>query len=168
MEVWTGLPLHRAELGQKLLEEPMPKEFHTTIGQRIFNTVLISLTRAGLALGPFSILTVRGRKTGKPYSLPVTPIELNGKRWLVSPYGEVSWVRNTRAAGVVTLTHGRTRQTVTIIGQAPTESAPILKAYLKRFPYVQRGGYFEATPDSPLEAFAAEARYHPVFQLSEQ
>ena len=145
----------------------MPKEFHTTIGQRIFNTVLVSLTRAGMTVGPFTVLTVQGRKTGKPYSLPVALIEWNGKRWLVSPYGEVSWVRNARAAGAVTLTRGRARQTATIIEQSPAESAPVLKEYLRRFSFVQRGGYFEVMPDSPLEAFAAEARHHPVFQLSD-
>ncbi len=146
----------------------MPKQFRVTLGQRMFNTVLIALIGAGVPVGPFSLLTVQGRKTGKSYRLPVTPIEWDGKRWLVSPYGSVSWVLNARAAGTVTLTYGRTRELVGIVEQSPTVSAPILKAYLKRFGYVRRGGYFDVTPESPLEAFIAEAPYHPVFQLVER
>jgi len=146
----------------------MPKQFRVTLGQRMFNTVLIALIGAGVPVGPFSLLTVQGRKTGKTYRLPVTPIEWDGKRWLVSPYGTVSWVLNARAAGTVVLTHGRTREIVGIVEQSPTQSAPILKAYLKRFRYVRRGGYFDVTPEAPVEAFVAEAPYHPVFQLVEQ
>ena len=143
----------------------MPKQFRVTLGQRIFNTVLIALISAGVPVGPFSLLTVQGRKTGKSYRLPVTPIEWDGKRWLVSPYGAVSWVLNARAAGTVMLTRGRTRELLGIVEQSPTVSGPILKAYLKRFGYVRRGGYFDATPESPVAAFVAEAPYHPVFQL---
>jgi deazaflavin-dependent oxidoreductase (nitroreductase family) len=146
----------------------MPKQFRVTLGQRIFNTVLITLLGAGLPVGPFSLLTVQGRKTGKSYRLPVTPIERDGKRWLVSPYGSVSWVLNARATGTVMLTRGRTHEILGIIEQSPTASAPILKAYLKRFGYVRRGGYFDVTPESSIEVFAAEAPYHPVFELVER
>ncbi len=146
----------------------MPKQFHPPLGQRVFNKALIMLAGAGVRLGPFHMLTVRGRTTGKSYTLPVTPIEWGGKRWLVSPYGTVSWVLNARAAGTVMLAHGRTREVLGIIEQSPTESAPVLKEYLKRFSFVRQGGYFDATPESPLEAFVAEALYHPVFQLVER
>jgi deazaflavin-dependent oxidoreductase (nitroreductase family) len=145
----------------------MPKQFRVALGQLIFNKILIALISAGVSAGPFYMLTVQGRKTGKSYRLPVTPIEQDGKRWLVSPYGTVSWVRNARAAGTVTLTRSRTSEILSIIEQSPADSAPILKEYLKRFSYVRRGGYFDVTPESPLEAFVAEAPYHPVFQLVE-
>jgi hypothetical protein len=82
----------------------MPKQFRVIPGQRMFNTVLITLLGAGLPLGPFYLLSVQGRKTGKSYHLPVTPIEWESKRWLVSAYGSVSWVLNARAAGTVMLT----------------------------------------------------------------
>jgi hypothetical protein len=58
--------------------------------------VLRSLSRVGIPLGPFSLLTGKGRKTGKSYTFPVTPIARESKRWLISPYGEVSWVQNAR------------------------------------------------------------------------
>ena len=39
----------------------------------------------------------------------------------------------------------------------------MLKEYLKRVPTVRP--YFDATPDSPLEVFVAEAARHPVFRI---
>jgi deazaflavin-dependent oxidoreductase (nitroreductase family) len=143
----------------------MPKKFRTSLGQRIFNNILIALISAGVSTGPFYLLTVQGRKTGKSYRLPVTPIDQNGKHWLVSPYGTVSWVLNARATGTVTLTRGRTSERFGFVEQTPVDSAPILKEYLKRFSYVRRGSYFDVMPESPIEAFVAEAPYHPVFLL---
>ena len=88
----------------------MAETFHAPLRQRIFNSVLRSLSRVGIPLGPFSLLTVKGRKTGKSYTLPVAPIVWDSRRWLISPYGEVSWVRNVRATGEVVLAHGRRRE----------------------------------------------------------
>src|ERR1051326_940883 len=129
----------------------MVKTYHVTARQRRFNAVLRALTRMGIPLGPFWLLTVRGRKTGKNYTVPVAPLTWEGKRWLVSPYGEVNWVRNARKAGKVTLTHGRRQEQFSIRELAPEESAPVLKAYLTRFPIVRP--YFEATSQADLAAF---------------
>ncbi len=109
------------------------------------------------------LLTVRGRKTGKEYSAPVTLIERSGKRYLVAPYGEMNWVRNARAAGRVTLARGKRSETLSIAQVSPEESAPVLKEYLAVEPIT--GPYFDARLDSPLEAFVAEAPRHPVFLL---
>ncbi len=144
----------------------MIKTFRAPFRQRIFNALLRLLTSIGIPLGPFYLLTVRGRKTGKSYTLPVVIIAWNGKRWLVSPYGAVSWVQNARAAGEITLTHGRTHERLSIREVSSEESAPILKDYVTRFPIVRR--YFDATPQSELATFVSEASRHPVFQLMEQ
>ncbi len=53
------------------------------------------------------VLTVPGRKTGKPRSTPVTPMDVDGKRYVVNGYPGADWVNNVRAAGEVTLTQGR-------------------------------------------------------------
>src|SRR5690242_4624214 len=103
----------------------MVETFHVPARQRRFNAVLRSLARVGIPLGPFSLLTVRGRKTGKNYTVPVAPLAWDGKRWLISPYGEVNWVRNARKAGEVTLTHGRRQKQFSIRELPPEESAPI-------------------------------------------
>jgi hypothetical protein len=89
-----------------------------------------------------------------------------GKRWLVAPYGEREWVKNARAAGEVELTRGRktTRHAIEEVG--PKEAAPVLREYLRTTRIVRP--FFEATPDAPLEAFAAEAPRHPVFRLLDE
>lgn len=141
----------------------MAKKYQVTAGVRFFNRLMQMLIRLGLAPRGMYLLTVKGRKTGQPYSTPVTLIEEAGKRWLVSPYGEVSWVRNARAAGYVSLRRGRRAETVEIIEVEPEESGPVLKKYLKREPITRP--YFEVQVDSPLEAFMAEAARHPVFRI---
>ena len=68
-------------------------------GMRVANRIVVWLLKAGLRLGPNVVLTVPGRKSGLPRSVPVAVIELDGQRYLQSPYGQVEWVRNLRAAG---------------------------------------------------------------------
>ncbi len=38
------------------------------------------------------------RPQDRPRTNPVTVVEHDGRRWLVAPYGPVSWVHNARAA----------------------------------------------------------------------
>jgi deazaflavin-dependent oxidoreductase (nitroreductase family) len=121
------------------------------------------LLRLGLAPRTTVLLTVPGRRTGRPRSTPVTLIEEDGQRWLVAPYGPVGWVHNARAAGQVQLSRGRRSETVRVKELAPEAAAPILKAYLERVPITRP--YFDVTPDAPLAAFAAEAPQHPVFRV---
>jgi deazaflavin-dependent oxidoreductase (nitroreductase family) len=130
---------------------------------RLVNRLMVRLNRWGIAAPNSYVLTVHGRKTGRAYSAPVSLVEENGQRWLVAPYGGMSWVRNARAAGEVTLSRGGNTETLRIRELAPQESAPILKKYLKQVGLVRP--YFDAQPDSPLEAFVVEAPHHPVFQL---
>jgi hypothetical protein len=100
---------------------------------------------------------------GKLYSTPVTLVEEGMNRWLVAPYGDVSWGRNARAAGRVTLSRGRRSETMAIVELGPAEAAPILKQYIADVPITRP--FFDVTPDAPLEAFVAEARRHPVFRI---
>lgn len=145
----------------------MARTFHVPLRQRLFNAFIRMVNRVGGAVGPFSLLTVEGRKTRKRYAVPVAPIERNGTLFVVSPFGEVSWVRNVRAAGVVILSRGRTHKKLAVHELAPQERAPLLKDYLTRFrPFVRSS--FEVTPQSELAAFVAEAPRHPVFQLTEE
>jgi len=109
------------------------------------------------------LLSVPRRKTGRIQSTPVTLVERDGGRWLVAPYGERDWVRNARAAGRVTLSRGRHRETVAIEVVGPQESAPILRQYMKQTRIT--GRFFDVSLDSPLEAFVQEAPRHPVFRI---
>jgi hypothetical protein len=72
-------------------------------------------------------------------------------------------VHNARAAGQVELSRGRRSETVRVKELAPEAAAPILKAYVDRVPITRP--YFDAAPDAPLAAFAAEAPKHPVFRI---
>ena len=141
----------------------MSKQYQVNSMVRLINRMMIRLNRWGIAAPNSYVLTVHGRKTGKAYSAPVLLVEENSQRWLVAPYGEVSWVRNARTAGEVTLSRGSKAETLKIREADPQESAPILRKYIMRESIVRP--YFDVQPDSPLEAFAAEAPRHPVFQL---
>ncbi len=141
----------------------MSKQYQVNSMVRLTNRLTIRLNQWGIAAPNSYVLTVRGRRTGKAYSAPVLPVEENGQRWLVAPYGDVSWVRNARASGEVTLSRGGRSETLKIREANPQESAPILKKYLTRESMVRP--YFDVQPDASLEAFAAEAPRHPVFQL---
>src|SRR5262249_59297319 len=72
-----------------------------------FNAVARPLLRAGVPMGPDVLLTVRGRTSGLPRTTPVTLCEWDGRRGIISPFGEVQWVRNLRAAGRATMRVGR-------------------------------------------------------------
>lgn len=137
--------------------------YRMTLGRRLANAFVRAMLAVGVPIRDTYMLTVRGRRTGRPHSTPVRLVEENGNRWLVAPYGPVNWVRNARAAGQVTLSRGRKLETVAIEELGPTESAPVLKRYLEEVPIVRP--FFDVTPDSSLEAFAAEAPRHPVFRI---
>src|SRR6266545_8413752 len=68
------------------------------------------LLRRGLG-EPNVLLTVRGRRTGKPRTTPVAIFELGDGRFVEAAFGEVDWVRNLRASGVAVLRRGRWSQT---------------------------------------------------------
>ena len=60
------------------------------------NVLTTTLLRAGVKLVGFGryptyLLTVRGRKSGQPRTIPIVTIEQNGKRYLASPFGVVAW-----------------------------------------------------------------------------
>jgi deazaflavin-dependent oxidoreductase (nitroreductase family) len=137
--------------------------FRHTLRRRILNRLIAPPTRLGLAGRRMHILTVRGRKTGRPHSTPVQLVIDGDRRWLVAPYGERDWVKNARAAREVELTRAlkTTRHSVEELG--PEEAAPVLREYLRTTPIVKR--FFDVTRDSSLEDFATEAPRHPVFRV---
>ena len=141
----------------------MAATYRLGLGRRAGNRVVRLLLRLGLMPGPTYLLTVPGRRTGRPMSTPVTLVEEGETRWLVAPYGDVGWVRNTRAAGRITLSRGTRSETLPIHELSPAEAAPVLQRYVTRVPITRP--YFDAKPDSPLAAFEAEASRHPVFRL---
>ncbi|HXZ05689.1 MAG TPA: nitroreductase family deazaflavin-dependent oxidoreductase [Ktedonobacteraceae bacterium] len=143
----------------------MAKTYHVNFADRMEAAVITTLLNAGVKLGTTSLLTVRGRKSGQPHTVPVLLVEQNGERFLVAPYGVVQWVRNIRAAGTATLTRGHRSETISVTELEAEEAAPVLKQYLSHVSGAVRS-YFDATKNSPLEDFEREANRHPVFQIT--
>ncbi len=141
----------------------MSKTYHLNFMRKLVNLIYRTLLRLGIGPEHTYLLTVRGRTTGKPYSTPVTLVEEPSARWLVAPYGQVSWVRNACAAGSVKLTRRGRTETVAFDQVGAKESGPVLKKYLALEPFTQP--FFDARADSPFAAFELEASRHPVFRL---
>jgi deazaflavin-dependent oxidoreductase (nitroreductase family) len=96
----------------------------------LFNPIARLLLAAGIPMGPNVLITVRGRKTGLPRTTPVTIIENSGRRGVISPFGEVNWVRNLRIAGHATITIKRRKEEVTAIELEPTEAVEFIRDVL--------------------------------------
>ena len=142
----------------------MAKTYHVNVATRMRDALFMTLLSAGVKIGTTSLLTVRGRTSGQPHTVPVILVKQDGQRFLVAPYGVVQWVRNLRAAGTATLTRGRRSETIAVSELPAPEAAPVLKQYLLHGAWV--GAYFDATKNSPLAAFELEAVRHPVFQIA--
>lgn len=137
---------------------------------RPVNWLVTRLIGAGLPAGPNVLLTVRGRRTGRPRTTPVAVLELGNRRWIQGAYGEVDWVRNLRHAGEATLSSRSGKEPVRSIeltGQdAERFFAEVLAGYLCQSPPVLRSilpvlfGLKDAVDDP-----ATGARNHPVFEI---
>src|ERR1700738_267116 len=133
---------------------------------QLANAVVTGLVKLGFRPGANAILTVPGRKTGLPRSTPITVVEHQGRRYVQSPYGEVDWVRNLRAAGRASLQSGRRVETITVRELNAEEKVPILQVALRRAPkVVQRMS--GVTLDSPIEDFVKAAQRPPMFVVEE-
>lgn len=135
-----------------------------TAVEAFFNRALGTLIGWGIGPAHIYLLEVRGRKTGKIYTTPVDPLELNGKRYLVAPRGRTQWVRNAEAAGEIALRRGGNRQKLRLRTISDADKPPVLKAYLDKYKTeVQR--YFSVAAGSPPEAFVSIASNYPAFEL---
>lgn len=156
----------------------MPKTYRVNFFVRANNAVMHTLIRAGIRIGTFTLLTVRGRKTGRPVDVPLVVFAHDGERYLVAPYGVVNWVRNLRAAdGRAELRRGRATEKIIAIELPPQQAGPILQASLRSGPPgIPRAivrlfrrysvlPYLEVDMDSSDEDFVRAARHHPVFRL---
>ena len=124
-----------------------------------FNNKILNPLLTALGLTPS--LTVRGRASDRKYTMPVWPLDYQGRLYLVAPRGNTHWARNLRAVGEGELRlRGRTIHFKA--SEIPaSQRAPIVAAYVekngKRY-----GGFvakeFEWMPD-PAD--------HPVFLVIE-
>ena len=75
----------------------------------LLNPLIRRLLSVGLPFGPNVLLTVRGRSSGQPRTVPVAVVEIDGRRFVQSPFGEVNWVRNLRSAREAVVSKGSER-----------------------------------------------------------
>ena len=141
----------------------MARQFKGGIGQRLVNVMMTPLAKVGFGPSYLHILTVRGRKSGEPRSTPVDVMNIDGRRYLVAPYGPVPWVHNVRAAGEAELRR-RTTERFTTRELAPDEAVPVLRVYRKKIAVTRP--YFSVTPDSTQDEWLREASGKPVFELT--
>lgn len=147
----------------------MAKPYRITFGVRLSNAIVTALLRIGVKLrapggfGEMTLLTVRGRKSGVPRTIPVVLGKQGLQRFLVSPFGEVNWARNLRAAGGGSVTRGRRSEPIAVVELSASEAAPVLKQLLVGGAPAMIRSHFEVTAASSLEDFEREAPRHPVF-----
>jgi deazaflavin-dependent oxidoreductase (nitroreductase family) len=133
--------------------------------RNVFNPFVELLTRRGISVLGSRVLAVKGRTSGEWRTTPVNLLELEGRRYLVSPRGETQWVRNIRVAGGGELRVGKKTEAFNSREIEDKEKVPLLRAYLKRWK-VEVGVFFEGVgPDSTDEQIQAIAPRHPAFEV---
>ena len=115
------------------------------------------LTKLGLAPS----LTVRGRASGRSYTMPVLPLEYEGRRYLVAPRGNTHWARNLRAVGEGDLRLGGRKMHFKATEIPASQRAPLVAAYVQQ--YGKKYGGFVAKEF----AMMPDPADHPVFLLVE-
>lgn len=156
----------------------MPKPYRVNLFVRANNAAMRSLIRAGIRIGTFAILTLPGRKTGRPVHVPIVVFCDGDGRYLVASYGIVNWVHNLRAAdGRAQLRRGRDSEMITATELPPEQAGPILRFSLRSGPPgVPRPivrvfrrffvlPYLDVDMGSSDDDFVRSARNHPVFRL---
>jgi deazaflavin-dependent oxidoreductase (nitroreductase family) len=136
------------------------------------NGLVRRLLRLGVPMGPNVPLTVRGRTSGLPRTVPVALSEIDGRRYVIGAYGEVHWVRNLRAAGEATIRLQGSDVQVTANELDPAAArrffAETIPGYIARFPRFGRAllrALFRLVAPDLLTDPDRAAATRPVFEL---
>lgn len=132
------------------------------------NRVMVAMQKLGITAGPVTVLTVPGRKSGRPRSTPMTPFTVDGRVHGVAFPG-ADWASNARAARVGTLTRGRKTRPVQIVELSAAEARPVLRAFHSEVPvgvgFMKRTGLAPHGTPEEVEALAGRCavfRFDPV------
>jgi hypothetical protein len=128
------------------MSDPRPPRYLKSM-----NKLMMAVQKLGIPTGPAMVLTVPGRKSGKPRSTPMTPF------------------RYDEAAGTGTLSRGRRSRAVRIVELTAAQARPILRIYPGEVPVgvsfaKSSGMVVDGTPDE-FEALAgriAVFRFDPI------
>jgi deazaflavin-dependent oxidoreductase (nitroreductase family) len=125
------------------------------------------LTARGILPALMVTLETRGRRSGKPFQVPMVVAQIGAERYLVSMLGENSdWVRNVRAANGAAVLRHKIVESVVLEEVPVAERAPIMKAYLRRAPGARP--HIDLSPGAPLSEFEKVAARYPVFRIAAQ
>lgn len=122
------------------------------------NRVMMAVQRLGIPTGPALVLTVPGRKSGRPRSTPMTPFDFQGGLYVVAGYPGADWAANARAAGTGTLSQGRRSREVKIVELTAEEARPVLRQFSVKVPvgvaFAKRSGLVRDGTADEFEALA--------------
>lgn len=131
------------------------------------NRVIIAFQHRGVVIGTMRLLSVPGRKSGKMRTTPVSPLTVDGQRYIVDGLESSDWIKNARAAGWGILARGRKEERVNLIELPVEERASILREFPQKVPHgVQFFNQVYGVSGDP-EEFAALAPHCPVFRVEE-
>jgi deazaflavin-dependent oxidoreductase (nitroreductase family) len=125
------------------------------------NRVYMAMLKLGLPVsgkeGPV-VLTVTGRNSGQPRSTPITPMYIDGERYVVGGFPGADWVRNAQADPHATLTQGRRTERVTMVEIPAEQARPLLRAFPTEVPtgvgFMKRTGLVTHGTPEEFEALA--------------
>ncbi|RAV10717.1 deazaflavin-dependent nitroreductase [Mycolicibacterium sp. GF69] len=130
---------------------------------------MIGLQKVGILgeKGPV-VLSVPGRKTGKRRLTPVTPMVVDGHRYVVGGIPGSDWAANVRAAGEATLHIGRRSERVRMVEMPVDEARPLLREFPAKVPtgvdFIKNAGLVTGPDPDEFEALAGRC---PVFRVDE-
>ena len=142
----------------------MAKQYRLGLVRKMINRIVSSRVRQGKMADNIYLLTTLGRKSGLERTTPVNLAEMDGKRYLVSPYGIVGWVHNIRAAPMAELSRGGQVEEISVVEVDAAEAGPVLKKYVQQVSVVRP--FFDVDKDDPIAEFTMEAAAHPVFRIT--
>lgn len=93
------------------------------------NRVLLLVRRIGV-MRELPVLTVAGRRSGKPRRTPLTVVTVDGSRYVLEGFPGADWARNVRAAeGTAELSVGKTVERVRLVELDSAAATPVLRAW---------------------------------------
>jgi deazaflavin-dependent oxidoreductase (nitroreductase family) len=131
------------------------------------NKVMIGLQKLGVGgeKGPV-ILVVPGRKSGKLRSTPITPMVVDGERYVLGGLPGSDWAANLRSAGTAELRRGKNTERVTVVELPPDEARPLLRLFPVEVPtgvgFLKKAGLVTGPNPDEYEALAGRC---PVFRF---
>ncbi|MGH3566085.1 MAG: nitroreductase/quinone reductase family protein [Pseudonocardia sp.] len=130
------------------------------------NRVLMTLQRLGLGMQELPVLTVPGRRSGRPRRTPLTVLDLDDERYLLAGFPATDWAANARAAGIGSLRVGSRDEQVRLVELDADAALPVLRAWPVHVP---RGATMMrdagVVTDTTPEAFEAVAGVCAVFRI---